>query len=159
MFRGTGTWRHASSLSRVDLPMPLGPTRPYLRPCEIRREALLSSSLPRAETEKFSRTMSLTLSSTAPSPSAPPPADPGTRAPMTTEKASRSSRSASCLAASAAAAAMASRLSFFLASFWVGPAAEARSTVARAGLGLVATAARSASSSSSSEGGRSMSAR
>ena len=61
MKSGTGSLRRASSFMTVVLPMPLGPTKPYRRPCTIVKSVLVRSSFPRADTLNPSILMSLEL--------------------------------------------------------------------------------------------------
>ena len=48
-----------ASSAAMPMPYPLGPTRPYRRPCTMVRSVLISSSLPRADTLNPSTLISL----------------------------------------------------------------------------------------------------
>mmetsp|Transcript_25198 Transcript_25198/g.82700 ORF Transcript_25198/g.82700 Transcript_25198/m.82700 type:complete len:321 (+) Transcript_25198:3162-4124(+) len=103
---GTGSLRVAISFMMVVLPIPFGPTNPYRRPATMVMEVSLRSSLPRAETEKFS-----ILTSRVPSIAA----ESGCRASRTVN-ASSSSRNAASFCASAFSSNARSFCAFFLAS-------------------------------------------
>lgn len=151
MPRGTGSFLQWRSLSRVVFPLPLGPTRPYRRPCATRSDAPSNSATPCTDTSESSTTTSLTLSVAASAAAAPP--RPRTRPPMVTTYESGSSQRF----AAAAAASCLRRSSFFFVFTSLrcgggGGAAALTSTGANdAALGVAAPA--SSSSSSSSEGG------
>mmetsp|Transcript_17779 Transcript_17779/g.53538 ORF Transcript_17779/g.53538 Transcript_17779/m.53538 type:complete len:289 (-) Transcript_17779:571-1437(-) len=66
---GTGSRRFMMRCSRVDLPMPLGPTSPYLRPAVMFTSVFSSSSFPLTRTVILTTLMSVADTT---SPAAPP---------------------------------------------------------------------------------------
>mmetsp|Transcript_5424 Transcript_5424/g.10350 ORF Transcript_5424/g.10350 Transcript_5424/m.10350 type:complete len:319 (-) Transcript_5424:205-1161(-) len=142
MYSGTGICRRASSRSSVDLPLPLGPTKPYLRPCTTLKVVFFISSLPLAITENPSTLMSRDMLSARSISS--------TCLASRTVNASSSSRIAAAFSSAIFISLIISFFCFFLASLSV--SILVRSTSRR-------SVSSASTSISSSEGGRSMSPR